>query len=128
MLEDCSIQCGIIAEGAHIQQAKIVRSVIGIRSMISARVQIANTVMMGADYYEQPADLDRNQAQGVPCIGIGPRTEIDGAIIDKNARIGADVVIKNEAGVQEAEAENYHILDGIVVIPKNAVIADRTVI
>ena len=51
-------------------------------------------------------------------------------IIDKNARIGSNVQIVNAAGVQEAnhEEEGYIIKDGIVVVVKDAVISDGTII
>ena len=127
-LENCRVQRSIIAEGAYLEKAEIVRSVIGVRSRISRGGRIVNTVMMGADYYERLTDLERNAAQGIPDIGIGPRTEINGAIVDKNARIGADVVIRNDARIQNVEETNYHIRDGIVVIPKDAVIPDKMVI
>jgi len=83
---------------------------------------------MGADFDETTADLERNAPQGIPNVGIGANTTIDGAIIDKNARIGDQVSITNSAGVKEAEGANYYIRDGIVVVAKDAVIPWGTVI
>ncbi len=51
-----------------------------------------------------------------------PRQLIDRAIIDKNARIADGVVITPEGKPANLDADNYFIRDGIVVIPKNAVI------
>ena len=127
-LEGCRIEKGIVSEGSFIQDAQIERSVIGIRSIIGPRVRIFNTVMMGADLYESPLDLVRNADQGVPPIGVGDGTVINRAIIDKNARIGKNVIIGNDQGLVEADGADYYIRDGIVVIPKDAIIPDGTVI
>ena len=127
-LENCHIERGIICEGSSIQSARIERSVIGIRSVIGANCQIANTIVMGADSEESPADRARNAAQGIPDMGIGANSTITGAIIDKNARIGERVCITNKDRGIEADETNYHIRDGIVVVPKDAVIPSGTVI
>ena len=127
-LENCHIERGIICEGSSIQSARIERSVIGIRSVIGANCRIANTIVMGADSEESPADRVRNAAQGTPDIGIGANSAITGAIIDKNARIGEGVCITNKDRGVEADETNYHIRDGIVVVPKDAVIPSGTVV
>ena len=127
-LEDCHIERGIICEGSYIRSAQIERSVIGIRSVIGANCQIANTIVMGADSEESPADRARNAAQGIPNMGIGANSTITGAIIDKNARIGERVCITNKDRGVEADEANYHIRDGIVVVPKDAVIPSGTVV
>ena len=127
-LENCHVERGIICEGSYIQSARIEHSVIGIRSVIGANCQIAHTIVMGADSEESPADRVRNVAQGIPNMGIGANTKITGAIIDKNARIGEGVCITNKDRGVEAGATNYYIRDGIVVVPKDAVIPSGTVI
>ena len=127
-LENCHIERGIICEGSYIQSAQIERSVIGIRSVIGANCQIAHTIVMGADSEESPADRARNAAQGIPNMGIGANTKITGAIIDKNARIGEGVRITSKDRGVEAGETNYYIRDGIVVVPKDAVIPSGTVI
>jgi glucose-1-phosphate adenylyltransferase len=128
LVEGCLVREAIISEGARVRGELVERSIIGVRSMIGTGAKVRNTVMMGADFYEEEADLERNHSQGQPDIGIGPDADIDGAIIDKNARIGRGVVIRNEAQVQEREEKNYSIRDGIVVVPKDAVIEAGTVI
>ena len=127
-LENCHIERGIICEGSYIQSAQIEHSVIGIRSVIGANCQIAHTIVMGADSEESPADRTRNAAQGIPNMGIGTNTQITGAIIDKNARIGEGVRITSKDRGVEAGETNYYIRDGIVVVPKDAVIPSGTVI
>lgn len=127
-LENCHIERGIICEGSSIQSAQIEHSVIGIRSVIGAHCQIAHTIVMGADSEESPIDRARNAAQGIPDMGIGAHSAITGAIIDKNARIGERVCITPKDRGVEADAANYYIRDGIVVVPKDAVIPAGTVI
>jgi glucose-1-phosphate adenylyltransferase len=58
----------------------------------------------------------------VPPIGIGRNCVIDRAIIDKNARIADGAVITPEGKPPNVDADNYSIRDGIVIVPKNAVI------
>ena len=101
---------------------------IGIRSVIGEHCQISNTIVMGADSDESPTDRARNTAQGIPDMGIGANSKITGAIIDKNARIGEDVCITNKGKGVEADETNYYIRDGIVVVPKDAVIPAGTVV
>lgn len=125
-LEGCRIEKGIVAEGARIRNAQIERSVIGIRSIIGPGVQIFNTVMMGADFYDSEMDYERNRAQKIPDIGIGKGSVIHRAIIDKNARIGDEVIITNERRIKEADEKEYYIRDGIVIIPKNGIIPAGT--
>jgi len=85
---------------------------------------------MGADYYQTLDDMRQDLNDGIPRVGIGEGSVIRRAIIDKNTRIGSGARLLNEAGIQEAESEDgsYYIRDGIIIIPKNAVIKDGTVI
>ena len=118
------ISKAIISDGCVISDATVDRAVIGIRSYIEAGSELRNCVMMGADYY----DSDSMRANGVPGLGIGRGCRIENAIIDKNARIGDGVVISPAGKPESMDGENYIIRDGIVVIPKNAVIPSGTVI
>jgi glucose-1-phosphate adenylyltransferase len=86
--------------------------------IIQSGATIRNSVIMGADYFEQ----DRPGAADVPPIGVGRNCVVDRAIIDKNARIADGVVITPEGKAANLDADNYFIRDGIVVVPKNAVI------
>jgi glucose-1-phosphate adenylyltransferase len=112
-----------LADGCYIGQAEIECSVIGLRSQIQDGTVIKNTVIMGADYYEG----EKNRNSEIP-IGIGKHSRIDGAIIDKNARIGENVVIKPFPLGTELDTEKWSIRDGIVVIPKSVVIPSGTLI
>ena len=113
-----TLRQALISDGCIISDAHIERSVIGIRSIIESGATIRNSVVMGADYFEE----DRQPGEGVPAIGVGRNCVIDRAIIDKNARIADGVVITPEGKPAHFDAENYFIRDGIVVVPKNAVI------
>jgi glucose-1-phosphate adenylyltransferase len=113
-----TLRQALISDGCIISDAHIERSVIGIRSIIESGATIRNSVIMGADYFEE----DRPQSADVPAIGVGRNCVIDRAIIDKNARIADGVVITPEGKPGHYDAENYFIRDGIVVVPKNAVI------
>ena len=78
---------------------------------------------MGADYYETP---DRPRPAGAPPIGIGQGAWIERTIVDKNARIGDAVRITPEGKPAEFDGPNFYVRDGIVVVPKNAVIMSGT--
>ena len=118
----------IVGEGSVIVDSDISNSVIGIRSFVDYGTRISRTVMMGADYYRW-ADADsRGTVRGPAFPGVGANTRIENAIIDKNASVGNDCVVTNAAGVQEGEGPGFYIRDCIIVIIKNAVIADGTVI
>jgi glucose-1-phosphate adenylyltransferase len=127
--DGCDLERTVMAEGCLIQDSDIRESVIGLRSIIGPDVRIARTVMMGADFYETPDRKAENLKLGQPDVGIGRGSTIEGAIIDKNARLGEGVIIRPHVPDEEmVEAENYVIRDGVVVIPKNAIIPDGTVI
>jgi len=113
-----------LADGCYIGKAEISRSVIGLRSQVMDGSVIKDTVMMGADYYEENS---RQKDREVP-IGAGKNSYIEGAIIDKNARIGEGVVIKPFPAGTEQDGENWFIRDGIVVIPKSVIIPPGTII
>src|SRR5436190_3887672 len=118
-INGATLRQAIIADGCIISDAHLERSVIGVRSIIQTGATIRNSIVMGADYYEtDPASSER----GLPPIGIGRNCVIDRAIIDKNARIADGVVITPEGKPADLDAGNYFIRDGIVVVPKNAVI------
>jgi glucose-1-phosphate adenylyltransferase len=129
-VEETEINDSIIGDGSIIIGAKVNNSVVGVRSRISKGVQMDSAYMMGADYYQTFDDMRSDVAKGLPRVGIGEGTQIRRAIIDKNARIGKNARLLNEAGVVEADGPGgaYFIRDSIIIVPKNAVIADGTVI
>ncbi len=116
-LADCRLNNVLIAEGCGIQKADIDHSVIGLRSMIKGGTRIKDTVIMGGDYYDDSGDIP---------MGIGENCEIEGAILDKNVRIGQDVCIKPFPRGTEIDNETFTVRDGIVVIPKRMILPSGT--
>jgi glucose-1-phosphate adenylyltransferase len=129
-IEDTEIGDSIISDGCIITGARIINCVVGLRSRISQGVQIESSFVMGADYYQTIDDMHADLERDFPRVGIGEGAVIKRAIIDKNARIGKGARLVNEAGVVEANGEggSYFIRDGIIMVPKNALIKDGTVI
>ncbi|HWN10194.1 MAG TPA: glucose-1-phosphate adenylyltransferase [Pyrinomonadaceae bacterium] len=129
-IEESQIRDSIVSDGCIITGAAITTSVVGLRSRISRNVVVDSSFLMGADYYQTFEEMRDDLAQGLPRVGIGDGTVINRAIIDKNARIGSGVKLVNEARVREADGADgsYYIRDGIIIVPKNAVVKDGTVV
>jgi glucose-1-phosphate adenylyltransferase len=118
----------ILCEGSIIQHSKINHSIVGVRSRIGSNALLDHFVMMGANFFESSVDMEKNKKNGIPNVGLGDNCEIRNAIIDRNARIGNNVKLINADSVQERNTETYSIVDGIIVVRKNAIIPDGTVI
>jgi glucose-1-phosphate adenylyltransferase len=124
IIDGARLENVLLADGCEIHRAEIAEAVIGLRSQIRSGVTIKNSIVMGADYYDPPGVPPRG---GVP-IGIGPNCQIEGAIIDKNARLGEGVVIRAFPRGTESDEGNWVVQDGIVVIPKSTVLFPGTYI
>lgn len=118
----------ILCEGSIINHSRINHSIIGIRSRIGENSVIERGIVMGADSFETVEEIVQNNKEAIPHIGVGSNCEIREAIIDKNARIGNSVKLINARGISDETTENYIIQDRIIVIPKNTIIPDNTVI
>jgi glucose-1-phosphate adenylyltransferase len=118
----------LLADGCRIYDATVRESVVGLRSIIGAEANIQSSVLMGADFYETDGERSENRQLGRPDIGIGENAVIKGAIIDKNARIGKNVTIRYIPDRPEEETDNWVSRDGIVIVPKSAIIPDGMVI
>ncbi|MDZ7969566.1 MAG: glucose-1-phosphate adenylyltransferase [Nostoc sp. DedSLP03] len=129
-LLECQITESIIGEGCILKNCRIQHSVLGVRSRIESGCVIEESLLMGADFYQPFVERQCNLEKGEIPVGIGTDSIIRGAIIDKNASIGHDVKIINKDNVQEAdrESQGFYIRSGIVVVLKNAVIPDGTII
>ncbi len=88
---------------------------VGIRTHVNAGARITRSVLLGADSYEEEV------GNTVP-LGIGRDVVLDRVIVDKNARIADGVRLVNEAGVDEADGDGYYIRNGIIIVPKGAVV------
>jgi glucose-1-phosphate adenylyltransferase len=122
-INGAQVNRAIIADGCIITSANIERAVIGIRSVIENGSTIRNSVLMGADFYREE---DPQSAPDRPPLGIGRHCFIEGAIIDKNARIGDGVVITPDGKPADMDGDNYYVRDGVIVVPKGAVIPAGT--
>jgi len=129
-IDDCEIRDSIISDGCIINGAKIKSSLIGLRSRVAEGTRIEASYMMGADYYQTLEDMLNDREAGRPRLGVGENAIIRRAIIDKNARIGRDVRLLNEAGVVTSDGPRgmYYIRDRIIIVPKNALIPDGTAV
>ena len=102
--------------------------IVGLRTIIGDGAELNRVVILGSDYYESEDSVLRNEKEGRPRVGIGAHCKIENAIVDKNARIGNNVTISPAGKPENVDHERYHIRDGIVIIPKDAVIPHGTVI
>ncbi|MDG5766442.1 glucose-1-phosphate adenylyltransferase [Balneolales bacterium ANBcel1] len=123
-----TMESTLMAEGCVVEAAWIEHSVVGIRSRIGRGTTIKDAIIMGNDYYPTLEEIASAKDSDRPTPGIGADCHIERAIIDKNARIGNNVRIIGGDHHQYTENNNYSIVDGIVVVEKNAVIEDGTVI
>ncbi|WP_304354135.1 glucose-1-phosphate adenylyltransferase [Brachyspira innocens] len=127
-VEKANVTSSIIADGCRIENATIKECVIGVRSVVQSGSTLERVVMMGSDYYEDNDDIERLNVRHIPKIGIGKKCTLKNVIIDKNVRIGNDVVITNKKKIQHQDSEFYCIRDGIVIIPKNTIVKSGTII
>ncbi|HXV65329.1 MAG TPA: glucose-1-phosphate adenylyltransferase [Vicinamibacteria bacterium] len=123
-IDDCRIKRSLVTEGVILNQCDIDHSVVGIRSRVQRGARLTDMVLMGADYYQLPFEIEADLGRGIPPIGVGEGAVIERAIVDKNARIGRGVHITPKDGHSDESGGNYVIRDGIVVIPKDAVLPD----
>ncbi len=127
-INGAAIDQAIISDGCVIDRSRISQSLIGVRSLIAPGCRIHRSILLGSNNYETEASKAASDRDGTPRIGVGGNTRIENTIVDKNTRIGADCVITPEDKPEHLDGENFFIRDGIVIIPKNAVIPDGTVI
>lgn len=127
-LHDCDIDNSMVSEGCILNGVRLRSSIVGLRSRIDNGVDIEDSILMGSDFLESIEEISGNIDRGVPHIGIGANTVIRRAIIDKNVRIGKNVKLLNRSGADNYDApdRSYYVREGIIIIPKNAVIPDGT--
>lgn len=119
-----TIESSLIAEGAYLDSCSVERSVVGVRTQIRPGAAITRSVLLGADYYEDPAVVEHRGVQ----LGIGRDVVLDRVIVDKNAHIGDGVRLTNERRVADQDGDGYYIRDGIIVVPKGGTLAPGTII
>ena len=122
----CTIRDAIVAEGCYMERCTVEESIVGIRTNVQAGATIRRSVLLGADFFE--ADDEAPTRGERPRLGIGKDVVLDRVIVDKNARIGDDARLVNAAGVERADGDGYVVRDGIIILPKDGVIAPGTVV
>jgi glucose-1-phosphate adenylyltransferase len=127
-VEECTLKDTLVSEGCVLRGADVAHSILGIRTWIGPRTRVRETLVLGADFYETPDMVAEATRRRLPPVGIGAGCVVERAIVDKNARIGRNVKILNEAKRENADGDGYFIRDGIVLIPKNGVVPDGTII
>lgn len=123
VIRSTNIERAIISDGCIIQDSTIERCLIGLRAVIRPGCKLKNVIMMGSDYYEEENPFPK---EGIPAMGLGRGCHIENAIIDKNARIGDNVVISPHGKSPDMNGDGFYIRDGLVVVPKNSVIPPGT--
>ncbi len=127
-INGAQIDHAVISDGCIINHARITQSIVGLRTIVGAGTELNRVIILGSDYYESQESVERHEREGHPRLGIGSQCRIENAIIDKNARIGNNVVITAAGKPDNVDHEQYYVRDGVVIIPKNAVIPNGTVI
>ncbi|GIW72088.1 MAG: glucose-1-phosphate adenylyltransferase [Planctomycetota bacterium] len=118
-LGSVAVRDSLVAEGSTLEECTIEQSVIGIRSTVRRGAHLRRVVLIGHDGFRDPADAERP-------LEIGEGAVIENAIIDKNVTIGPGVELRNREGVRTAENPLFVVRDGIIVVPKGAVIPPGT--
>ncbi|MEY2644443.1 MAG: hypothetical protein RLZZ611_1092 [Cyanobacteriota bacterium] len=129
-LFDAQVTQSIIGEGSMLKSCSIHHCVLGVRSRVEDDVVLQDTLVMGNDFFESSEERAVLRERGGTPVGVGRGTTVKRAILDKNARIGQGVSIVNKDRVEEADRPElgFYIRNGIVVVVKNATIADGSVI
>jgi len=127
-INGAQIDHAVISDGCIINRAVLTHSIIGLRNIVGAGTVLNRVVLLGSDYYESLESIMKHEEAGIPRIGIGSNCRIENTIVDKNARIGNDVVISPAGKPEKVDHPNYYIRDGIVIVPKNGVIPHGMVI
>lgn len=126
--KDCNLNNTIVCDASDLEGSEIRNSIIGIRSYLGQGCVIEESVLMGADFWRGHPQDPAARDSSLPPMGIGEGSVIRRAIIDKNARIGSEVRLVNQSGEENRDGDAWFIRDGIIVVPKGAVIPDGTVV
>ncbi|MEY4939651.1 MAG: hypothetical protein RIQ93_1386 [Verrucomicrobiota bacterium] len=128
-INKCSIDYVVLGDGSILTDSTLKHCVIGTRAFIGEGCVLEDTIVMGADFYETPAQIAENTAQRRPNVGLGRNCRVKGAIIDKNTRIGDGCILMAEGKADGSYADGRVIVrDGVLVVPKNAVLTPGTIV
>jgi len=128
-LNSCQVEHAVLGDGCIVTNGQIKHSLLGIRSVVQSGAVLEDVIMLGADFYETIEELSENRMLGRPDLGIGPNSTVKCAILDKNARIGKNVIL-NPEGLPENldQGDGIFIRDGVLIICKNAIVPDGFVL
>jgi glucose-1-phosphate adenylyltransferase len=127
-INGAQIDHAVVSDGCIINHATIAHSIIGLRCLVDSGTVLNRVILLGSDYFESLGSIDENTSSGRPRVGIGANCRIENTIVDKNARIGDNVVISPAGKPENVDHPMYFIRDGIVIIPKNGIIPHGTII
>lgn len=127
-IRESTIRDSLVGDGSILAGAEVIRSILGLRTRLEAGARLEEVITFGASDTPSLDEIAGDRARGLPLTGIGEGTIIRRAIIDRDVRIGAKVKILNDAGVSHADGPHYSIREGLVVIPRQAIIPEGTVI
>ena len=127
-VNSCTMDHVVIGDGSIITNVHLKHCVVGVRSIICDGTSLNDVITMGADIYEELEDIAENKKLGRPDMGIGTNCNIRSAIIDKNARIGDNVKLDPTGKPNGVISDGMTIVDGILVISKDATVPSGTVI
>ena len=127
-INGAAIDHAIVSDGCIINRSNISYTIVGLRSIVGEGSRLHRVIAMGCDFYETDGSILDYESRGLPRIGIGRNCRIENAIIDKSARIGDNVVISPAGKAENMDHPIYHIRDGIVIIPRNAIVPHNTII
>jgi len=127
-INGAQVDHAVISDGSIINNSIISHSIVGLRSVVGPGTVLNRTIVLGNDYFESLKSIAQNEEAGRPRIGIGSNCRIENTIVDKNARIGNNVVISPAGKPDKVDHPSYYIRDGVVIIPKSGVIPHGTVI
>ncbi|MFN2501292.1 MAG: glucose-1-phosphate adenylyltransferase [Pyrinomonadaceae bacterium] len=127
-LHNCDIDNSMVSEGCILNGVKVRKSIIGLRSRIDHGADIENSIVMGSDFFEALSEIQSNLNTGRPHVGVGAQSILRRCIIDKNVRIGKNVKLLNQGNIENYDSpeRSFYIREGIIIVPKNAVIPHGT--
>ena len=122
-IDDANVSGSLIADGCIIGAGAVIEnSLIGLRTRVGRNAVIRNSVLMGADILQTRAELRADIERGRSPIGVAEGAVIEGAIVDKNCRIGANVHVGPPGGSEDIMDGTVLYRDGVVCVPKGTVL------
>ena len=124
-IDEATVKGSLIADGCIIGAGAVVEnSLIGLRTRIGKNAVVRDSIIMGSDFLQSTADLRADAKEGRLPVGIGEGSVVEGAIVDKNCRIGANVRVQGP----DSDADDMEGVviqrDGVVCVPKGTSLPD----